>query len=439
VLRTLILIPEKIAGLDVTGLGWLLIFWAILSTCLLGYLAFRQGFTSDTLSYLPMIVIAAVVIIWVLPKMQVAEAGVTGIPIRGYGVMLLLGVVCGVGLAAHRAQRMGVNPEVILSLAVWMTVLGIFGARVFYVIQYWGRDFQADTLQGTIQNVFNITQGGLVVYGSLIGAMLGFAIYTQKNNLPTFAMADIIAPSMLLGLFFGRIGCLLNGCCYGGVCEYPWAIQFPDDSPPYIRHAESGEFYGFRLAEKADGKVAVAWIRENSQAADNGLAVGNILESVEREEIGARVVGEDAYTALDVANYYLKNSFAANKSGTITTELVFQDVGIIKFTLSKKPPYSLAIHPAQLYSSLNAIILCGLMLAIYPYRRRDGEVIALTLTTYAISRFLLEIIRSDETTFQGTGLTISQNVSLVIFFAAIGFLLYLQSQPKQTLLPVAKT
>ena len=140
-----------------------------------------------------------------------------------------------------------------------------------------------------------------------------------------------------------------------------------------------------------------------------------------------------------MANYYLKNSFAANKSGTITTELVFQDVGIIKFTLSKKPPYSLAIHPAQLYSSLNAIILCGLMLAIYPYRRRDGEVIALTLTTYAISRFLLEIIRSDETTFQGTGLTISQNVSLVIFFAAIGFLLYLQSQPKQTLLPVAKT
>ena len=438
-LRTLILIPEKIGPLDVTGFGWLLIIWAILSTCLLGYLVFRQGFTADTISYLPMIVIAAVVIILVLPKMQVTEAGVTGIPIRGYGVMLLLGVVCGVGLAAHRAQRMGVNPEVIMSLAVWMTVPGILGARVFYVIQYWGSNFQADTLQGTMRNVFDITQGGLVVYGSLIGALLGFYIYTKKNNLPAFALADIIAPSMLLGLFFGRIGCLLNGCCYGGVCEYPWAIQFPDDSPPYIRHAESGEFYGFRLAEKSDGKVAVAWIRENSQAAQSGVAVGDILVTVDQEEIGPRVRGDEELTALDVAHLSLRSSFSPNVQGTISTRLVFQDVGNIKFTLSQKPPHSLAIHPAQLYSSLNAIILCGLMLAVYPYRRRDGEVIALTLTTYAISRFLLEIIRSDETSFQGTGLTISQNVSLVIFFSAIGFLIYLQSQPKQTLLPVAKT
>ncbi|PHR99763.1 MAG: hypothetical protein COA78_24705 [Blastopirellula sp.] len=438
-LRTLILIPEKIAGLDVTGFGWLLIIWAILSACLLGYLAYRQGFTADTISYLPMIVIAAVVIIWVLPQMQVAEAGVKGIPIRGYGVMLLLGVVCGVGLGTHRAQRMGMNPEVMLSLAVWMIVPGILGARVFYVIQYWGRDFQADTFQETIQNVFNITQGGLVVYGSLIGALLGFAIYTKKNNLPAFALADIIAPSLLLGLFFGRIGCLLNGCCYGGVCEYPWAIQFPDDSPPYLRHAESGEFYGFRLAENENEKVVVAWIREESQAAQSGLAVGDLLMSVDREEIGARVTGDDEHSALDVAYYYLKLPYLANGQDSISTRLVFQDVGIINFTLSKKPPYSLAIHPAQLYSSLNAIILCGLMLAVYPYRRRDGEVIALTLTTYAISRFLLEIIRSDETSFQGTGLTISQNVSLVIFFSAIGFLIYLQSQPKQTMLPVAKT
>ncbi len=78
-----------------------------------------------------------------------------------------------------------------------------------------------------LREVLKFTEGGLVVYGSLIGAGLAFLVYCKKHKLPMLKLADIIAPSLVIGLAFGRSGCLLNGCCYGGVCDKPWAITFP--------------------------------------------------------------------------------------------------------------------------------------------------------------------------------------------------------------------
>jgi phosphatidylglycerol:prolipoprotein diacylglycerol transferase len=88
------------------------------------------------------------------------------------------------------------------------------------------------------------------------------------------------------------------------------------------------------------------------------------------------------------------------------------------------------VHPTQWYGAVNAALLGGLLWTYYPFRRRDGEVIAMLLTLYPIARFLLEMIRVDEASFMGTGLSISQNVSIVLFVAAMALWAYLYRQPR---------
>jgi phosphatidylglycerol:prolipoprotein diacylglycerol transferase len=89
-----------------------------------------------------------------------------------------------------------------------------------------------------------------------------------------------------------------------------------------------------------------------------------------------------------------------------------------RWALPQRPERSLPVHPAQLYSSIDALLLCLFLLAWYPYRRRDGEVLALLVTLHPVSRFLLEIVRTDESAVFGTGLSISQNLSLAMLAGA---------------------
>jgi phosphatidylglycerol:prolipoprotein diacylglycerol transferase len=72
-----------------------------------------------------------------------------------------------------------------------------------------------------------IQHGGLVYYGGLIGATLAGLIAIHWKKLPLWKTADVLAPSIALGSVFGRIGCLLNGCCYGRACALPWAVSYP--------------------------------------------------------------------------------------------------------------------------------------------------------------------------------------------------------------------
>src|SRR5690606_29277570 len=116
-----------------------------------------------------------------------------GLAIRGYGMMLLLAVAAGVGLTMYRARRVGVNPEIILSLGTWFFIWGILGARAFYVIEYWDR-FQKPTLVQTLFAIINLTQGGLVVYGSLLAGGAALVVFIRKYHLPGLALADLIAP-----------------------------------------------------------------------------------------------------------------------------------------------------------------------------------------------------------------------------------------------------
>ncbi len=246
--QTLFHIPLEIAGLPVFGLGLLLGLWAVFSVGLLAWLAWRQGFNADTWSYVPILLIVAAVIAWLLP----ALCDEHGFPIHGYGIMMLLAVVAATALAVWRAKRLGLDPDLIYSLALWMIVPGFVAARAFYVIEYWSTQYWPVYVErggiALLGAALNIAQGGLVVYGGFIAGVCGLLVFAYKYKLPALALADLMTPSMLLGLAFGRLGCLMNGCCYGGVCNLPWAITFPPQSFAYLSQVERGQMYGFRLS-----------------------------------------------------------------------------------------------------------------------------------------------------------------------------------------------
>ena len=212
---------------------------------------------AEAWGYVPGMAIIAVALLLV-PRL------VPAIPIRGYGVMVLLGSVTGILMAMHRARQRNLSPDVIISMAFGLFICGIIGARLFFVIEYWDTKFKFDSWQKTIFEVLKFTEGGLVVYGSLIGGTLAFLVFTIRRGLSPLAMADLIAPSFMAGLALGRIGCLLNGCCYGGESDQPWAVTFPPESAPYMEQVVAGKMFGFSLAER-DGKDSppvISWIDE---------------------------------------------------------------------------------------------------------------------------------------------------------------------------------
>jgi phosphatidylglycerol---prolipoprotein diacylglyceryl transferase len=363
------------------------------------------------LSYVPVLLVFGAVIAFVLPLLE-KNFPDGGLPIRGYGVMLLIAVVAGVTLAARQAARMGLNPDIIYSFAFWVFVAGIVGARAFFVIQYW-EQFPRETTLATIGAILNVTEGGLVVYGSLIGAMLAGVVFLYVHKLPVLAIADLIAPSLLLGLAFGRIGCLLNGCCYGGLCDTPsLGLRFPATSPVYERQLAQGELYGFRLAEDAPAdRPRIAAVLPGTPAEAAGL------------QPGMTVLAINGYPAKTVA-HAARALLEANPTMVIET-----DQGATIF-LTALPSRSLPVHATQIYASINAALMCLLLWSYYPFRRRDGEVFAAMLLLYPFTRILLEAIRVDEGGKFGTGLTISQIISLALIAASIALWAYILRQPQ---------
>jgi phosphatidylglycerol:prolipoprotein diacylglycerol transferase len=425
-------IPAEVAGVPVLGIGWLLAAWIALCIGIAVYFFVRGRDLPGFLSLLPVLTVTALVIALVLPLMvERSPAGVPlGIPIRGFGVMLMLAMGSGVGLACYRAQQMGIHPEFITGLATVMIIAGLIGARLFYVVQYWD-EFERATLTGTLQALFNFTKGGLVVYGSVIAGVPAGIWYLRRHGLPILAMGDIIAPSMVLGLALGRMGCFLNGCCFGGVClPGDWAadvaLTFPACSPPYIQQAgvppyteHKGEGWrsGIWLEERA-GEIVAAYIAPAGPAAEAGLNAGDKL---------VRINGA-VPTSLDDARKRLS-------AGSGSYEVELADGRILRWAAPSGPPRSVPIHATQLYAAIDGGLLALFLWLYYPFRRRDGEVFALLITLHPVSRFLLEMIRSDEGGQFGTVLTISQWLSIAILAGAAMLWWYILRQPRGSVLP----
>jgi phosphatidylglycerol---prolipoprotein diacylglyceryl transferase len=157
-----------------------------------------------------------------------------GVKVFGYGAMLVLAFVTSTWLACWRARREKLDPEAVLDMAFWLFAGGLIGARLFYCVQYWGRGIN------NLLDVFQYWKGGIVYYGGIFGGVLAFLIYRKYRNLPLRPYLDALAPSIAVGTLFGRLGCFLNGCCYGDVCKLPWAVSFPQHSPPWDSEVHFG-------------------------------------------------------------------------------------------------------------------------------------------------------------------------------------------------------
>jgi phosphatidylglycerol:prolipoprotein diacylglycerol transferase len=334
--------------------------------------------------------------------------------------MLLLAVVSGVGLAMHRARQMKVDPELILSLAFWLFSFGIIGARLFYVVQKWPTEFSGR--YSGIELLFalvNVTQGGLVVYGSVIGAALGLLIFCRRNRLSLLALSDLIAPSLALGLALGRVGCFLNGCCFGGICDLPWAVQFPWQSPPHIRQVQQGQLdlFGMVVDGSPGAAPVIKAVVPGSLADAHGMKPGDRITHINGRPIAA---------VYDAQRELLEAASQPQLSIAIAGQAEPK-----QWIVPDPLPRSRPVHPAQLYSTVDALVLCLLLWAYYPFRRRDGEVTALLITIYPITRFLIEALRTDEPK-NIFGMSISQNISLLLLALAAALWIYLWRQPAGT-------
>jgi phosphatidylglycerol:prolipoprotein diacylglycerol transferase len=139
--------------------------------------------------------------------------------VYAYGLMLALAVIAASYLAARQGVRQGLSKDVIYDLAFWVVLWGILGARVFYIflnIEYfWQNPLEIMMLQ----------KGGLAWQGSLVAGVLAGIFFIRLKKLPLLLVMDVVAPFIALGHAIGRIGCLLNGCCYGKAWDH--GLYFP--------------------------------------------------------------------------------------------------------------------------------------------------------------------------------------------------------------------
>jgi phosphatidylglycerol:prolipoprotein diacylglycerol transferase len=225
-------------SLPLFGVGLLLALWAVIGGGGLAWAAARHGVGRAAASLgLPLAVVGAL-LVWVLPALDDGQ----GIPIRGYGMMLLAAAAAGTWLSVVRGRAVGIDADTILALGTEVFLWGLVGARLFYVLEYREQFFAAGmSWAESLAAVVNIAAGGLVVFGSLPTAALAAWRFAARRGLSLPVLADCIAPGLLVGLALGRIGCFLNGCCYGGPTDLPWAVQFPAGTAPATHHpAASG-------------------------------------------------------------------------------------------------------------------------------------------------------------------------------------------------------
>jgi prolipoprotein diacylglyceryl transferase len=143
---------------------------------------------------------------------------VFGIAVRWYGILISLGMVLGTILALKESKRLGLDENLILDFIIVMIPCAIVGARLYYVIFNWSH------YNGNIMEMINIRAGGLAIHGGVIGGVIAGIIFTRVKGLKFWQLADIIAPSLILGQAIGRWGNFINQEAHGGPTDLPWGI-----------------------------------------------------------------------------------------------------------------------------------------------------------------------------------------------------------------------
>lgn len=131
------------------------------------------------------------------------------ITIRSYGVLVACAFFVGFFLLYKEARKRNFYADKILDLELLILIFGVIGARALHVL------VNFDFYKSNLPDIFFIWKGGLAFYGGLILAILASWVFVLRNKLPFWKTADFIAPYIVLGQSIGRIGCFLNGCCFG--------------------------------------------------------------------------------------------------------------------------------------------------------------------------------------------------------------------------------
>jgi phosphatidylglycerol:prolipoprotein diacylglycerol transferase len=162
--------------------------------------------------------------------------------IRSYGFMLALSFLIGIWVAGRRGKRFGIEPQYILDLSVYIILAAVVGSRLLYVV------FHLGEFDNPLE-IFALWRGGATFYGGMLLAIFVSWVYVRKRRIDFLRVADVIAPSIALGLAFTRVGCFLSGCCYGKPTEHAIGVFFPPDSP--AGHSAAGEAIALGVAQVA--------------------------------------------------------------------------------------------------------------------------------------------------------------------------------------------
>jgi phosphatidylglycerol:prolipoprotein diacylglycerol transferase len=158
-----------------------------------------------------------------------------GLLITWHGVFTAIGIIAGVWLAVRIAgsARVGIDEDTAYTLGMIVVVCGIIGARALYVVERYGDSSSLDS----VGDIFRITEGGISIYGAIIGGAIGGWAYGLWKRLPAAAGADAAVFGMLLGMAIGRIGDIINGEHFAKSSDLPWAVTYSHPSSPGFEHS----------------------------------------------------------------------------------------------------------------------------------------------------------------------------------------------------------
>ncbi|MFP4476570.1 MAG: prolipoprotein diacylglyceryl transferase [Desulfatibacillaceae bacterium] len=142
------------------------------------------------------------------------------VAIRSYGLLIAMGVLLAMMIVVRLARREGIDSERLLDMGFWGVLVGLVTSRIGYVLVEW------EAFSGRPLAIFRLWEGGLVFYWGLIGGVAVFLYYIRRHRLPFWKTLDIGVVGVALAHGFGRLGCLMAGCCFGEACELPWAVVF---------------------------------------------------------------------------------------------------------------------------------------------------------------------------------------------------------------------
>ncbi|BAY12360.1 prolipoprotein diacylglyceryl transferase [Calothrix sp. NIES-2098] len=155
------------------------------------------------------------------------------ITIRWYGLLIATAVLIGVSLSQYLAKRRNVNPDLLSDLSIWLVVGAIPAARLYYVLFQWPEYAQHP------DRIIAIWQGGIAIHGAILGGLVAALIFAKLKQVSFWQLADLVAPSLILGQAIGRWGNFFNSEAFGDPTNLPWRLYIPPDRrPPELANFE---------------------------------------------------------------------------------------------------------------------------------------------------------------------------------------------------------